>query len=95
MRFSFGSDSNSSEKILKQAEKYVQQGKFAAAVDEYHKLLDANPNDITLLNTIGDLFVRDGRGSEAARYFTRVAESFIRFGHFEHFSHHDQHAALA
>jgi len=25
---------------------------------------------------------------------TRVAPSFIRFGHFEHFSHHDQHEAL-
>jgi len=32
---------------------------------------------------------------ETAAIVTRVAESFIRFGHFEHFSHHDQHAALA
>jgi uncharacterized protein YdiU (UPF0061 family) len=31
---------------------------------------------------------------ETAAVVTRVATSFIRFGHFEHFAHHDQHAAL-
>ena len=31
---------------------------------------------------------------ETAAVVTRVAPSFIRFGHFEHFSHHDQHDAL-
>jgi uncharacterized protein YdiU (UPF0061 family) len=33
-------------------------------------------------------------GMETAAVVTRVAPSFIRFGHFEHFAHHDQHAAL-
>jgi len=32
---------------------------------------------------------------ETAAVVTRIAPSFIRFGHFEHFAHHDQHAALA
>jgi uncharacterized protein YdiU (UPF0061 family) len=31
---------------------------------------------------------------ETAAVLTRVAESFIRFGHFEHFAHHDQPEAL-
>ena len=31
---------------------------------------------------------------ETASVVTRVAASFIRFGHFEHFSHSDQHAQL-
>ena len=31
---------------------------------------------------------------ETAAIATRVAPSFIRFGHFEHFAHHDQHDAL-
>ncbi len=31
---------------------------------------------------------------ETAAVLTRVAPSFIRFGHFEHFSHHGQHAQL-
>ncbi len=32
---------------------------------------------------------------ETAAVVTRVAASFIRFGHFEHFAHHDQPGALA
>jgi serine/tyrosine/threonine adenylyltransferase len=31
---------------------------------------------------------------ETAAVLTRVAPSFIRFGHFEHFSHHEQHVEL-
>ncbi len=31
---------------------------------------------------------------ETAAVLTRVAPSFVRFGHFEHFSHHGHHAAL-
>jgi len=31
---------------------------------------------------------------ETAAVLTRVAPSFIRFGHFEHFAHHDQHGDL-
>jgi uncharacterized protein YdiU (UPF0061 family) len=31
---------------------------------------------------------------ESAAVVTRMAPSFIRFGHFEHFCHHDQHAQL-
>jgi uncharacterized protein YdiU (UPF0061 family) len=31
---------------------------------------------------------------ESAAVVTRVAPSFVRFGHFEHFAHHDQPAAL-
>jgi len=31
---------------------------------------------------------------ETAAVVTRVAPSFVRFGHFEHFAHTDQHAAL-
>jgi len=31
---------------------------------------------------------------ETAAIVTRLAPSFIRFGHFEHFAHHDQHDAL-
>jgi serine/tyrosine/threonine adenylyltransferase len=31
---------------------------------------------------------------ETAAVVTRVAPSFVRFGHFEHFCHHDQHPAL-
>lgn len=75
MRFSFGSD-NSVEKALKQAEKYAQQGKLANAIEEYEKVLEANPHDKNVLNTVGDLCVRAGRSDEASRYFVLVAERY-------------------
>jgi diguanylate cyclase (GGDEF)-like protein len=60
----------------KLAEKYVQQGKYSAAADEYRKLLVSQPNDVTLLNTIGDLCARAGRTKEAVQHFRRVAQTY-------------------
>ncbi len=75
MRFSFGNDNNL-DKALKQAEKYAQQGKYSAAVDEYGKILEAYPSDVTLLNTVGDLCVRAGRNDDAIRHLLRAAETY-------------------
>ncbi len=75
MRFSFGNDNNA-EKALKQAEKYAQQGKLANAIEEYQKVLDANPHDKNVLNTVGDLCVRAGRPDDASQYFVLVAERY-------------------
>lgn len=67
-------------KILKSAEKYVQQGKIAAAIDEYRKIVEADPNDLTMINTLGDLCVRAGRTEEAIQNFSRIAESYRENG---------------
>lgn len=75
MRFSFGSENNV-EKALKQAEKYAGQGKLANAIEEYQKVLDANPHDKNVLNTVGDLCVRAGRPDDASQYFVLVAERY-------------------
>ncbi|HND20327.1 MAG TPA: tetratricopeptide repeat protein, partial [Acidobacteriota bacterium] len=65
---------------LKRAEKLVQQGKIAAAIKEYSNLVAANPSDIMLLNTLGDLCVRDGRIDEAILYFTKIGENYSKNG---------------
>jgi tetratricopeptide (TPR) repeat protein len=65
---------------LKKAEKLVQQGKIAAAIKEYGMLVAANPNDITLVNTLGDLCVREGRIDEAIVNFLKIGESYSRNG---------------
>src|SRR4051812_37536116 len=64
------------EKAQKAAEKFTQQGKFAAAIDEYKKIHDYDPLDIGIANTIGDLCAREGRPAEAAKYFLKVAELY-------------------
>ncbi len=67
-------------KVLKSAEKYVQQGKIVAAIDEYRKIVDADPNDLTMINTLGDLCVRAGRTEEAIQNFSRIAENYRENG---------------
>jgi len=61
---------------LKAASKYVQQGKYQAAIEEYRRVVQADPNDITTLNILGDLCVKAGETAEAIRSFVRVAEYY-------------------
>jgi len=62
--------------ILKTASKYVQQGKYQAAIVEYRKVVQADPSDITTLNILGDVCVKAGETSEASRSFARIAEHY-------------------
>ena len=67
-------------KALRTAEKYVLQGKIPAAIDEYKKVVDADPSDLTTINTLGDLYVRAGRIPDAIQNFSRIAESYRESG---------------
>jgi tetratricopeptide (TPR) repeat protein len=67
-------------KVLRSAEKYVLQGKIPAAIDEYRKVVDADPSDLTTINTLGDLFVRAGRIQDAINNFSRIADSYREGG---------------
>jgi tetratricopeptide (TPR) repeat protein len=67
-------------KSLRAAEKYVLQGKLPAAIDEYRKVVEADPNDLTTINTLGDLYVRTGRIQDAIRNFSRIADSYREGG---------------
>ncbi len=68
-------------KIKKEAEKYVQSGKIDRAIEEYRKLLEDNPKDLQLMNTIGDLCVQAGRLPDALDLFKRLAMSYERDGY--------------
>src|SRR2546426_2212630 len=72
--------SASKDKILKTAEKFVLQGKFASAVNEYLKIIKTDQDDVILLNTVGDLLVRLNKNTEAANYFQRVADLYLSNG---------------
>ena len=67
-------------KSLRTAEKYVLQGKIPAAIDEYRKVVEADPADLTTINTLGDLFVRAGRIQDAIQNFSRIADSYRETG---------------
>jgi tetratricopeptide (TPR) repeat protein len=67
-------------KALRTAEKYVLQGKLPAAIDEYRKVVDADPADLTTINTLGDLYVRAGKIQDAIKNFSRIADSYREGG---------------
>ncbi len=55
MAFGFGFNK---QKVLSAAEKFVQQVKLQNAIAEYDKILKHDENDLTVNNTIGDLYAR-------------------------------------
>src|SRR5256885_138242 len=67
-------------KVLAAAEKCVQQGKLQNAISEYEKVTKEDPKDLTVLNTIGDLYARVGNNDKAIPYFQRVGEQYATDG---------------
>jgi tetratricopeptide (TPR) repeat protein len=77
MAFGFGFNK---QKVLSAAEKFVQQGKLQNAISEYEKVLKADPKDLTVMNTIGDLYSRGGEQDKAADCFKSVGEAYAGQG---------------
>ena len=77
MAFGFGFNK---QKVLASAEKYVQQGKLPNAISEYEKILKADPKDLTVMNTVGDLYSRLGETDKAADAFKNVGDAYASQG---------------
>jgi len=77
MAFGFGFNK---AKVLASAEKFVQQGKLHNAITEYEKVVEKDAKDLTVLNTIGDLYARLGQGEKAGEFFKRVGDSYANDG---------------
>src|SRR5260370_2537773 len=63
-------------KTLRTAERYLELGKIRAAIKEYCKIVESEPDDLTTLNMLGDLYVRVGNPGVAISYFHRIAEHY-------------------
>ncbi|HEX5709193.1 MAG TPA: tetratricopeptide repeat protein, partial [Pyrinomonadaceae bacterium] len=63
-------------KAVRAAEKSLAQGKIPAAITEYRRIVDEDPEDYTALNTLGDLYARTGKRDEAVSCFKRVADHY-------------------
>lgn len=68
------------QKVLVTAEKFVQQGKLQNAISEYEKILKADPKDLTVSNTIGDLYARIGENDKAVQSFKSVGDAYAAQG---------------
>ncbi len=67
-------------KALQEAEKAVAQGKIPQAIKQYLFILEKEPSDLVLLNTVGDLYVREKNNAEALRCFHKLANSYGQEG---------------
>ncbi len=63
-------------KTLRAAEKFLEIGKIPAAIKEYCKIIEEEPDDFTALNILGDLHTRVGNHPAAISCFRRIAEHY-------------------
>jgi len=63
-------------KTLRAAERYLETGKIPAAIKEYSRIVESEPEDFTTLNILGDLQVRTGNQAAAISCFRRIAEHY-------------------
>ena len=77
MAFGFGFNK---QKVLSAAEKYIQQGKTQNAIAEYEKILKADSKDLTVTNTVGDLYSRLGEVDKATECFKSVGDAYANQG---------------
>ncbi len=68
------------QKVLASAEKYVQQGKLQNAISEYEKILKNDAKDLTVTNTVGDLYSRLGETEKATVCFKTVGDAYASQG---------------
>jgi len=66
--------------VLRNGEKLLRQGKLDAALAEYVRVVEDQPNDWNVANTLGDLYMRAGQTDKAVEQFARIADSLGRDG---------------
>ena len=77
MAFGFGFNKT---KTLSSAERYIQQGKLHNAIAEYEKVMKSDPKDLTVRNTVGDLYARVGETDKAIEHFHSVGDAYAAAG---------------
>src|SRR5215831_11135601 len=62
------------QKVLANAEKYVQQGKLQNAISEYEKILKNDPKDLTVTNNVGDAYASQGFTVKAIAMYKKICK---------------------
>lgn len=68
------------EKVLEAAQKYVEKKKYDKAVQELHKLIEADPNDARTLLKIGDYQAKQGLHADAISTYETVGKLYAHQG---------------
>lgn len=67
-------------KAMRNAEKFVAQGKIRSAINEYRAVVDNDPRDIATLNMLGDLYAKNAEKKEAVNCYLQVADHYSTQG---------------
>jgi len=70
-------------KAMRNAERFLSQGKIRGAINEYQRVVENDPKDFSTLNILGDLYAKNSEKQQAVGCFTQVAEHYNTQG----FSH--------
>jgi tetratricopeptide (TPR) repeat protein len=67
-------------KAMRNAERYLAQGKIHAAIVEYKQVVAHDPKDFGTLNMLGDLYTKSLEKKQAIGCYTSVAEHYSKQG---------------
>lgn len=67
-------------KAMRNAERFLSQGKIRSAISEYERVVENDSRDYSTLNTLGDLYVKNNDTDRAISCYTKVAEHFSKQG---------------
>lgn len=67
-------------KAMRNAERFLSQGKIRAAISEYKRIVENDPKDFSTMNILGDLYVKGNESTEAVSCFKQVAEHYNKQG---------------
>ncbi len=63
-------------KAMRNAERFLAQGKIRGAINEYQRVVENDPRDFSTLNILGDLYAKNRDTRQAVGCFTQVAEHY-------------------
>jgi tetratricopeptide (TPR) repeat protein len=66
--------------VLKKAEKLLRTGKLDLAIAEYVRLVEEHPRDWNTRNTLGDLYVRASKLTDAVAQYMQIADHLFQEG---------------
>ena len=67
-------------KSMRNAERYLAQGKIRAAIGEYEQVIKHDPRDFGTMNMLGDLYIKTSAKTQAVSCYNSVAEHYSTLG---------------
>ncbi len=67
-------------KAMRNAERYLTQGKIQAAIGEYKSIVEHDPKDVNTMNMLGDLYAKSNDSQAAMNCYQQVADHYHEQG---------------